>query len=361
MVSVKHELHWEDVGERVLYAALDDKAWELAEQIFGYRKESSFYIYHDGKLAAYYSQPDSEREAERGHAFYTDPQNVARIIERKKEIAARVNQFGNARTSLDVDSLSPSVLRDKSLEALSLYHEALSVHYLTQPQFFVTFEKYGPGKHRESLDALGHARLAHTRPAWTTAMQFARMFLTHYARNIGYSLEDLESALPEELARNTLDLSLLKQRSIKFVLVSDRHNHRVLTGSQVDNYIRKYENYRSLNHVKGLSASKGKIEGRAFVVKNENLDLKKLPLGMEKGDILIIQNAWPEFAPYYALAKGIVTNEGGITSHGVVVAREFNVPCIVGTKIATKLFHTGDTVEVDADQGLVRLIKGLNQ
>ena len=77
---------------------------------------------------------------------------------------------------------------------------------------------------------------------------------------------------------------------------------------------------------------------------------------MKKGMVLVVQNAWPELAQYYKLASAIVTNEGGITSHGVIVAREMGIPCVVGTKIATRVLKNGDMVEVDATKGVVKKI-----
>ena len=56
-------------------------------------------------------------------------------------------------------------------------------------------------------------------------------------------------------------------------------------------------------------------------------------------------------------ASAIVTDMGGITSHAAVVAREFDIPCIVGTKHATKIFKDNDIIEVDVEKGVVRLIK----
>jgi len=118
-----------------------------------------------------------------------------------------------------------------------------------------------------------------------------------------------------------------------------------------------YEQHEDTGQVTGLIGNKGIVRARAFVLKNEHLNLKKLPEGMQKGTVLIVQNAWPELASYYPLASAIVTNEGGITSHGVVVAREFGIPCIVRTHIGTKIFNTGDMVEVDANTGTVKIIK----
>ncbi len=56
-------------------------------------------------------------------------------------------------------------------------------------------------------------------------------------------------------------------------------------------------------------------------------------------------------------AAAFVTDEGGITCHAAIVAREMKKPCVIGTKIATQIFKDGDMVEVDAQRGVVRIIK----
>lgn len=61
--------------------------------------------------------------------------------------------------------------------------------------------------------------------------------------------------------------------------------------------------------------------------------------------------------PLIARCSAIVTDEGGITSHAAIVSRELNIPCIVGTKNASKFLKNGDLVEVDADNGVVRVIE----
>jgi len=55
-------------------------------------------------------------------------------------------------------------------------------------------------------------------------------------------------------------------------------------------------------------------------------------------------------------AGAIVTDEGGITCHAAIVSRELGIPCVVGTKIVTKVFKDGDLVEVDANKGLVKKV-----
>jgi len=65
----------------------------------------------------------------------------------------------------------------------------------------------------------------------------------------------------------------------------------------------------------------------------------------------------PDMAPILKKAAAFVTNEGGITCHAAIVSRELNKPCIIGTKIATKVLKDGDTVEVNANNGVVKIIK----
>jgi len=56
-------------------------------------------------------------------------------------------------------------------------------------------------------------------------------------------------------------------------------------------------------------------------------------------------------------ASAIVTDEGGLLSHAAITSRELNKPCIIGTKVATKVLRDGDLIEVDANKGLVKIIK----
>jgi pyruvate,water dikinase len=60
-------------------------------------------------------------------------------------------------------------------------------------------------------------------------------------------------------------------------------------------------------------------------------------------------------------AIGFITDERGVTCHAAIISREMNKPCIIGTKIATKVLHDGDLVEVDADKGIVKIIKSVKK
>ena len=75
---------------------------------------------------------------------------------------------------------------------------------------------------------------------------------------------------------------------------------------------------------------------------------------MQKGEIIVSSMTRPEMVVAMKKAAAIITDEGGITSHAAIVSRELGIPCILGTKIATKVFKNGDIAEVDANNGIVR-------
>ena len=65
----------------------------------------------------------------------------------------------------------------------------------------------------------------------------------------------------------------------------------------------------------------------------------------------------PDFVMAMKKAAAIVTDEGGITCHAAIISREFKKPCIVGTRIASDILQNGDLIEVDANKGLVKILK----
>ena len=100
-----------------------------------------------------------------------------------------------------------------------------------------------------------------------------------------------------------------------------------------------------------MCASQGRSEGNVkIILKSE--DLPK----MQQGDILISSMTRPELVPAMKKAAAIVTDEGGITSHAAIVSRELGIPCVVGTKIATKVFKDNDFIEVNANHGIARKV-----
>ncbi|MCL5774927.1 MAG: PEP-utilizing enzyme [Patescibacteria group bacterium] len=111
------------------------------------------------------------------------------------------------------------------------------------------------------------------------------------------------------------------------------------------------EKIEASDTLKGQAAFLGKARGKAKLV----FSAKDLPK-VQHGDILVAISTNPDFLPAMYRANAFVTDHGGITSHAAIVAREMKKPCIIGTKIATKIFKDGDIIEIDASLGIVRKI-----
>ncbi|MBU3957728.1 MAG: hypothetical protein KKB25_01500 [Nanoarchaeota archaeon] len=103
------------------------------------------------------------------------------------------------------------------------------------------------------------------------------------------------------------------------------------------------------NVVEGLSAYPGNIVGEAF------LDPYCKNLGNLDGKILVAKFIKPDHTIYFKNAKGIVTDDGGLTSHPAIIAREYEFPCVVGTGNATERIRNGQKIKIEADQSVGRV------
>src|SRR3989344_3089441 len=117
----------------------------------------------------------------------------------------------------------------------------------------------------------------------------------------------------------------------KFTLISGK-SARPILGPQTDQTI-----------VRGSVANRGRATGTARLVFSVE-DMKKV----STGDIIISTNTIPQLVPAMIKSAGIITDVGGMLSHAAIVSRELGLPCIVGTRNATKIFKDGDLVELNA-------------
>lgn len=116
------------------------------------------------------------------------------------------------------------------------------------------------------------------------------------------------------------------------------------------------EDFTRFKELRGSIANKGRVVGRVRVVSFSASDYNTQVAQFTHGEILVTGMTRPQIVHLCRKAAAIVTDEGGITSHAAVVSREFNIPCIIGTKNATNIFKTGDIIEVNANSGIIRLV-----
>jgi rifampicin phosphotransferase len=101
----------------------------------------------------------------------------------------------------------------------------------------------------------------------------------------------------------------------------------------------------------GLPVSSGIIEGRARVI------LKMEDANLEEGDILVTTFTDPSWTPLFVSVKGLVTEVGGLMTHGAVIAREYGLPAVVGVENATRLIKDGQRIRVNGTEGYVKVVE----
>lgn len=176
------------------------------------------------------------------------------------------------------------------------------------------------------------------------------------ARRMGISTRDALSLPTEQLQTLTPDLALIKSVYSHHVLMPEAAGAKLYHGSALSEvtgtiHQEAVSDYSGTTEVRGTMACKGKVTGVVRIV-NKPEDMSK----MNEGDILVSVATTPSIVPAMQKAAAFVTNEGGLTCHAAIVAREMKKPCIIGTKIATEVFKDGDLIEVDANAGVVRKI-----
>ena len=107
-----------------------------------------------------------------------------------------------------------------------------------------------------------------------------------------------------------------------------------------------------VTELKGFAASAGIAEGPARVLKSMG-DVVKL----QTGEIMVTPSTNPSWAPVFTKIKAAVTDIGGLTSHAAIVSREYGLPSVTGTGIATAVIKTGDIIRVDGSMGTVVIVK----
>jgi phosphoenolpyruvate synthase/pyruvate phosphate dikinase len=100
----------------------------------------------------------------------------------------------------------------------------------------------------------------------------------------------------------------------------------------------------------GLPVSAGTVEGRARVI------LEMSEADLEPGDILVTVGTDPSWSPLFVAVKGLVTEVGGLMTHGAVIAREYGLPAVVGVERATRLIRDGQRIRVHGTEGYVELL-----
>ena len=182
------------------------------------------------------------------------------------------------------------------------------------------------------------------------------------ARRFYYSLKQVRFMHPREvemvLQGEKIDAQSINSRPVlsAFYSTGSYETDKIVVGREVEPFLQRLsfeaEQSLSLSELQGECASPGRVRGICRIV-NTPADMAK----MGQGDILVSFATSPDLIPAIKKAAAIITNSGGITCHAAIISRELAIPCVIGTKHATRVLHDGDLVDVDAGHGKVVILK----
>ena len=198
---------------------------------------------------------------------------------------------------------------------------------------------------------------------------YITILIKEIAKRMGVDYKIAYNLFPEEienflLKNERIDASELEKRNGLFVFLAGGDGQfEVVQGVMAEKYKKALfdtinksnfkEGIEDITEFRGMVACTGncdKISGNVRVILNPEGEV------LEDGEILVTSMTRPEFVPLMKKAKAVITNEGGITSHAAIVSRELKIPCIIGTKIATKVLKNKDQVEINTDSGIVKIL-----
>ncbi|MGW5980750.1 phosphoenolpyruvate synthase [Bacillus mycoides] len=179
------------------------------------------------------------------------------------------------------------------------------------------------------------------------AEQLVQNSVIHEIEDIYYlTFEELH----EVVRTNKLDYEVINKRKNEYKLYEKLTPPRVITSDgEIITGKYKRENLPA-EAIVGLPVSSGVIEGRARVILNME------DANLEDGDILVTAFTDPGWTPLFVSIKGLVTEVGGLMTHGAVIAREYGLPAVVGVENATKLIKDGQRIRVHGTEGYIEVL-----
>ena len=183
--------------------------------------------------------------------------------------------------------------------------------------------------------------------------KIAQLLNISYEGLICLSADEVSTALKGEFDY----VSHVKNRLENFLIYHVQGDeYRILEGAEVVSFVQSHPfldmTKDAVTEFSGKTGYAGCARGTVKIIKTGK-DVEKF----ERGDILVTTMTTSNLLPALEKASAFVTDEGGITCHAAIMAREMRKPCVVGTKNATHVVKDGDIVEVNADTGVVKIVK----
>lgn len=331
----------------------------------GFENQNTLHLFKKGKEEAFFLKKEVEKLRRSRRNKLLSKKYIDNHYNDAKLAMAKMEDFFEKEKDLDI--AKSFLLYSNILEELLSYYRA------SRPEIFEIIEeelkKSGINKNKKKylkdlVLKYGKLRLD-IKNSWLSAERKAEKIKNKLAKKLNINFNELEYLTTKEI-ENLLGkkISLLvakkkvkERKSCIFGLIK---GEKILITGENAKIIAEHltPSIKQTRTILGKAAHPGVVIGKVRIIPQTNY--KKMVLRakqFKKREILVTGMTQPDIIIACKKAAAIITDEGGITSHAAIVSRELGIPCIIGTKIATKVLKDGDLVEVDAEKGIVKILK----
>ena len=330
-----------------------------------YKRRNFLAVYQDSMCDQYFDKNVVEKTLKNGKEIFSDERNF-RVFEEGFRIGILETKNYLEKAKI-IQNVTLNDFFDLRALAVKMFY------FFEKTEFLFTDSCYEEEMNdilKKNLLVLGDDLKVEARPLMVELLTtIPYRFTEIIAKENSLNPEDLKSYTLDEISdlietKKTVSLDKISERKKSFVIYCENESVFILEGEDKSLVLERFKTIDALNvsEFKGIIANKGKVTAKVRVIIPEldqdyNLFIKKLySMEMVEGEILVTETTSPDFVPLLKKAGGIIANQGGLNSHAAIMSRELKVPCLVGTYHATDILKTGDLVELDADNGIVRII-----
>lgn len=360
---------------------------------------SGYFVYHKGVLSAYATDDEINTARDFTSNLIDDPAAILNIQNDFTKVKVEIDAFHAAFLKLQLDKISNVDIFDLFTQTIHLFGNFIVIYRLTEPHLVQHIEnrakniicttkniaepgtiladvlssedgviKYGLKEYQNVFDTIRQvSKMRFDAKQFTDELSAdISLLLSEVAKRTIYTIPQISNMalheLEDVLIRDiSVDVAILNTRMERFGLKISVDENKVTIQDLSDVEIAAIDNLenKSVDIIKGNSVYPGKVKGVVKIVpalldeQGYNTFINQL----EQGSIIVAPMTSPHLTMAFTKVFGVITDEGGLMSHAALISREYKIPCIVGTKNATKILKDGDIVEVDADSGIVTKIK----
>ena len=321
-----------------------------------------FVALYKNRVVQVYTLSNREIEEDKeGFKFFSKIKNVLRYEKEVKNAIKPIRTAVKYCKNLNVKKLSKQELEKQFFEMLVLLSLYSNVYFQTEPIRLVSIDA-NEKKFKNTIKKLGKLRFLLAKEFESFHRIIYGILMGEISRRTKISFTDFfffNYSEMKNLFRGERPRSqLMRKRMRGYAYIIGKGKGKIITGVDFKKIFKKITKIKTGQRViKGQIVMKGFARGKVRLILHNKLNIKKDVAKFKKGEILVTEMTRPDTVLACKKASAIVTDEGGITSHAAIISRELKIPCIVATKIATQILKNGDLIEIDANEGVVKILK----